>query len=199
MVVEDAWVPEHRTLSLSELARGRTPGSRLHPGPLYRLPLPPVLALTAALPALGTARAALTLFGERLRQRVLYLTTTRQSEKPAAQMRLARAEVDLQAADLLLRDLATRVLRETERRAPPPREVRARLRMSAARAVELCRTTVASLGEAAGSRAHFEDNPLQRMRRDLDTLASHVIFDMDGTAETVGRVLLGLEPDTPLV
>jgi hypothetical protein len=37
------------------------------------------------------------------------------------------------------------------------------------------------------------------MRRDLDTLASHVIFEMDGTAETVGRVLLGLDPDTPLI
>jgi len=199
LIVEDAWVPAHRTLSLRDLAAGRTPGSRLYPAPLYRLPLPPMLALTAALPALGTARAALELFRERLRERVLYLTTTKQRDKPAAQIRLARAEVDVHAADLLLRDLAIRIVEETERHTPPPQLERARLRMSAARSVELCRHVVANLMEAAGSRAHFEDNPLQRMRRDLDTLASHVIFEMDGTAETVGRVLLGLDTDTPLV
>ena len=100
-------------------------------------------------------------------------------------------EAKKRRADLLLRDLAIRIVEATERHTPPPQLERARLRMSAARSVELCRHVVANLMEAAGSRAHFEDNPLQRMRRDLDTLASHVIFEIVKGAQAVGSPFYG--------
>jgi alkylation response protein AidB-like acyl-CoA dehydrogenase len=62
---------------------------------------------------------------------------------------------------------------------------------AAAGAVDLC-------FEAAGTTALFSDHPLQRRHRDVHALGQHVVLAFPGF-ETVGRVLFGLEPDTPLV
>lgn len=198
VIVEDAFVPAHRSLSYIELGLAQTPGAR-ELSALYRLPMPPLLALTAALPAVGTGRAAVALFEQRLRERRMYMSATRQQEKPAAQMRLARAHVDVHAAWLLLRDLAARLTAHLEAGSPVTIEERAELRLAAARAVDLVRGAVRSLCEAAGASAHLETSPLQRMHRDIETLACHTIFDGDATAELAGRVMLGMDPGTPLV
>ena len=58
-------------------------------------------------------------------------------------------------------------------------------------AVDLC-------FEAAGTTALFVDHPLHRRQRDIHALNAHVVLAFPGL-ETVGRVLFGLEPDTPLV
>ncbi|MBW2316186.1 MAG: acyl-CoA dehydrogenase family protein [Deltaproteobacteria bacterium] len=199
VVVESARVPAHRAVRQKQLALGTTPGRAIHPGPLYALPLPPFLALVAALPAVGTARAAVAHFRERMRERVLYQSTTKQQEKPAAQMRLARADVDVRAASLLLRDQAARLEAGAASGEPFSLEERVALRMNSARAVELSRLAVRSICEAAGARAHFEASPLQRMLRDLETLSGHVIFDGDAAAELAGRVMLGMDPNSTLL
>ena len=199
VIVDDALVPEIRSLSLAELGTSGAPGAREHENPLYRLPMVPLLALTAALPAVGTARAAVRIFLERLRERRMYMTETLQQTKPAAQMRLARANVDVHAAWLLLRDLATQLEDHLEPKSPLSLTERAELRMQAARAVDLCRGAVRSICEAAGGSAHFTHHPLQRMHRDLETLACHTIFDGDSTAELAGRSMLGMDPGTTLL
>ena len=63
----------------------------------------------------------------------------------------------------------------------------------------MVKRTVDSLCEASGARSQFEDHPLQRFQRDINTLRGHVVFDLDGTMELVGRVMVGLPPNQPLV
>jgi len=58
-------------------------------------------------------------------------------------------------------------------------------------AVDLCY-------EAAGSTSLFLEHPLQRRHRDVHAVGQHVVLAFPGL-ETVGRVLFGLEPDTPLL
>ena len=76
---------------------------------------------------------------------------------------------------------------------------RARWRAQTAIAVDRCKRVVQSISEASGASAHFQSDPLQRSLRDLNTLACHVVFDLDGTLEMYGRTLLGLDPGSPLV
>lgn len=45
----------------------------------------------------------------------------------------------------------------------------------------------------SGAHAHFQDNPLQRAQREVNTLACHFVFDLDGKLESYGRLLLGQE------
>jgi 3-hydroxy-9,10-secoandrosta-1,3,5(10)-triene-9,17-dione monooxygenase len=49
--------------------------------------------------------------------------------------------------------------------------------------------------------AHFLDNPLQRIKRDVDVLAAgHVVFDYDTSRELAGALILGMEvPRTAMV
>ena len=43
---------------------------------------------------------------------------------------------------------------------------------------------------ASGASAHFLDNPLQRIQRDINTVIAHTVFDLDVSAETYGSLLL---------
>jgi hypothetical protein len=52
--------------------------------------------------------------------------------------------------------------------------------------------------EAAGATALYVASPLQRHFRDVHAAGQHVVLAFPGL-ETVGRVLLGLDPDTSLL
>jgi hypothetical protein len=41
-------------------------------------------------------------------------------------------------------------------------------------------------------------SPLQRALRDVNVMASHVVYDFDGATELLGRSLIGLSPNTPI-
>ncbi len=195
VVVDEAFVPAARTLSFFDLVEGGAARANGHDEPLFGLPLVPTLCITAAAPLLGGAEGALEAFRARLAERVLaYSLGERQAEKPAAQMRLALAEVDIRAALLLLADAVEHLHGTYLAGGSIPRAERSTIRMAATRAVHLGRRAVTSLGEAAGGSAHLLGEPLQRYWRDLNTGCGHAVFDEDRTAEMRGRIAVGLEP-----
>ena len=196
VVIDDVYVPAEQSVSMIDMGSGQAPGSRLHDGPLYRTPMLPVLTLAAAMPALGQAKTAVRWFREHLAQRVLLGTGTKQAEKPAAQIRLARVEVEVREAELLMRHAVEDVC---TRRNTATVEDRARWAAQLAVAVERCKRVIQTVGEASGAHSHFLNNPVQRALRDVNTLACHTVFDMDGRLESFGRVLLGLDPGRALL
>jgi hypothetical protein len=70
--------------------------------------------------------------------------------------------------------------------------------LQTAQIVEMCRDIVRNVMEASGAGAHLRPHPMQRIHRDIHTLSCHTIFDLDIGAENYGRVLLGLDPITPV-
>lgn len=199
IVIENVFVPSYRTIPFEAFKNGDTPGAADLDAPLYRIPMPPLLALTAALPALGAARAAVRTFERHMKSRYMAYENKHQDERPAAQIRLARATAYVTSAELLLRDVASRVDAAAARPEPLSMAERGAIRMNAATAVHFCKDAIATVADAAGSSAYFNDQPLQRMLRDVTVLATHVVFDWDGTSEMYGRVLLGRKPGTVLV
>lgn len=196
VVIENVLVPEERSVSIPDLVSGDGHGSRIHEGPLYRTPMIPILALAASMPAMGQARAAVRGFGERLSERIPLGSTGRQSEKPAAQIRLARAELEARQAELAMRDVVAEV---QARRNEASLADRGRWVAALALAVHQSRNVIQLVADASGAHAHFQSHPLQRALRDVNTLSCHVIFDLDARLETHGRLLLGLEAGTGLV
>jgi alkylation response protein AidB-like acyl-CoA dehydrogenase len=190
IVVDGAFVPAERTVSIAEMVEGRAEGARLHAGPLYRTPMIPILLLAASMPVVGQARAAVRWFGERL------LTHARMGpvpmklgEKPAAQMRLSRAAVEVRSAELLLRDVAAEVIALRDR---ATHAQRGRWSASVAHAVHQARRVIADVAEASGASAHFSTHALQRALRDANVATCHIIFDLDARHELYGRMLLGM-------
>jgi len=189
IVIENRIVPEERTASIAAMGAGRGLGAQLHSGPLYHTPMIPILALAASMPAVGQAREAVRRFREHMKGRVLYGTRSKQSDKPAAQIRLARAEIEAHQAELLLRDVVRDVM---ERRDRATEADRARWLGCTAYAVDQSKRVLQSIAEASGAHAHFQSHPLQRAVRDVNTMACHVVFDLDARLETQGRTALGL-------
>ena len=190
--VEDVFVPSDRCVNVTAMATGTAHGASLHPSPLYRTPMIPILALAASMPAVGQARAAIRRQKEQMKQRRLYGTPdVHQSEKTPSQIRLARADLQVRQAELLMRDVVQEVMALRQR---ARLEDRARWTGSLALAVDQSKQALQSLSEAAGASAHFLTHPLQRALRDVNMMATHVIFDLDQRLELHGRALLGLEP-----
>ncbi|MDG2048852.1 MAG: hypothetical protein P8M78_01695, partial [Myxococcota bacterium] len=137
-------------------------------------------------------RAAIRRQKEQMKQRRLYGTPdVHQSEKTPSQIRLARADLQVLQAELLMRDVVQEVMALRQRASL---EDRARWTGSLALAVDQSKQALQSLSEAAGASAHFLTHPLQRALRDVNMMATHVIFDLDQRLELHGRALLGLEP-----
>ena len=186
--IDDVFVPEHRTIEARALldASGEVGGDGL-----AGHPVPSVLALVAAAPALGAAEAAVDLFRQRLTERVLaYSMGDRQHEQPAAQVRLATAMSDLASArvrwEAAIHDVAA-----AGAAGNAGDDLRVATRLTAAATVRASRQVISTVCEGAGASVYFSTSPLQRLQRDVEVLKGHVMFDWDRTAELAGRFALG--------
>jgi 3-hydroxy-9,10-secoandrosta-1,3,5(10)-triene-9,17-dione monooxygenase len=196
--VKDVFVPGHRKQSIADMRDGTSPGAVFHDSPTFKMPMMPVLGLTAAAPAVGGARKAVALFRERLAERTVYGTTEKQSQRAVAQARLGHAQVAVETAETMLKATARRVMDWGESGEGCPDIERAHLRLTIAHIVRQARDVVREVVEASGAHAHFLESPLQRILRDLHTLSCHTVFDLDVGGELYGRMLLGLPANAPV-
>ncbi len=148
----------------------------------------PVLGLAAAMPALGQARTCVRLFREKLEERMAPGGSAARRVGPSSQIRLARAEVQVQQCYLLLRNLVQEVC---ELRDKATRVDRTRWATQLAYAVNECKGVISYVSEASGASAHFQTSPMQRAMRDINTIGAHVVFDLDARLELYGAALLG--------
>jgi 3-hydroxy-9,10-secoandrosta-1,3,5(10)-triene-9,17-dione monooxygenase len=151
----------------------------------------PALALTAAMPVLGTAERVTELFADRLGERVLAYSGVAQKDQPAAQIRLGDARVRLRALRALIAKTADDIEQIVVAGERVSRSVRADARLAAARTVHECRAIIADLMEASGASAHFLSSPMQRAKRDVDIASGHVVFDYDTSRELAGALAIG--------
>ena len=193
VVVENAFVPSHRTIRVRDLYAGRTPGAALHDNPSYRWPMVPALALLAAMPALGTAERVADLYATRLSERVLAYQMVKQKDKPAARIRLGDARIRLRALRALLDGTVATIEGTLAAGETVDVRTRAQARLAAARIVHESKAVIGSLLEASGASVHFLDHPMQRARRDVDVLSGHVVFDHDEIREITGSLEIGME------
>lgn len=200
VVISGVHVPEHRLVRASDIYAGTTPGARLHDSTAYRWPMVPALALAASMPALGAAERATEIYRDRLAGRVMYEGGGKQSDRPAALSRLAEARVRLRALRGLLAETVDLIEGIVGAGESVPLAVRAEARLAAAHLVRDSRSIIGELLEGSGGSVHFLDHPLQRLKRDVDVLSGHVMFDYDTARELAGTLAVGLRvPRTAMI
>lgn len=198
VAVSEVFVPEHRRQNLTSMRAGDSPGAALHKSATYRMPMLPVLGLTAAAPLVGCAGKAVARFKERLQTRTVYGTLEKQAERALAQSRLAHLTVRAATNERTLMQIARDVMAWGESGKVCPDMERAELRVRIGHLVREARNIVRDVLEESGASAHHLDSPLQKAMRDLETAAGHTVFDLDISSESYGRLLLGLPSNTPL-
>ncbi len=199
IVIDAAVVPEHRTLSLIDAFLGRSPGGQASSSPIYRVPFATMLLFALAGPALGLARGALEAYTERTRTRLLTYSLKKQAEQAPAQIALGDALYETDAVDLLWERDLSEIAERTRTRAEFDIERRARYKRDVGLGVRACQNVVHRLFTLSGAHGLFDSSPIQRAFRDVHAMTTHAALDPTESARVMGRVALGLEPDSALL
>lgn len=200
VIASKAFAPEHRTISVRDALNGVYRSSNAQDHALYRGAFVPVLALALTGSALGVARAALDEFRKTAPNRVLaYSFNETQSDSASAHTLLAEASAKIDTARLILHHCADDIEAAAENFAQMDVPARARVRFNCARAVRMCLEATDSLFLASGGSSLDEKNILQRASRDLHAINVHGLLWLPINQELYGRILFGLEPNSPLL
>lgn len=194
LVLNDVFVPAHRTVLLKDLLEGTTPGALIHPDyPLLRAPrgflvpfsLPPVM--------FSLARRALAMVPISLRSR-LSRGTRDLAESEVVQMQLSEAGAEIDLACLILHTRRAESMALLESGQQVTLENGMRNRRDVSFAAELVSKGVARLAELAGTRIVHDSDPLQPILRDVQTIATHAVVLRPLNYVPYGRAMLGLPP-----
>lgn len=198
MICRDLHIPEYRTLR-SETCRGeKTPGSAVNPNPIYRMPLFSLFGKGIVAPAIGIARGALEATIEGLRERRMQ-SASKVADEPTAQLRIGEAAAEIDAAWTLLGRDCSEVHERAGLGEVPSLEERHRWRRNDSYAGNICVRAVDRLMALQGASGNSEKSPMQRFRRDIQTVASHIALAWDAQGANYGRVALDLPSRDPKI
>ena len=187
--VNEAFVPEHRMLDGEQHDEGTGPGTAINTAAVFRMPRHDIAGTGFAAIALGVAEG---LFNE-----YVTYTKTRQSrgaamaEQMGTQINTGGAAVELMAAARIILGAAREAMEVLERGGRLTTEQRTRTRLSSSYGAQLALGAAQRLFNAAGGRALFLENDLQRYMRDLYGVAAHRGLAWDSSAANYGALLLG--------
>ena len=199
LVLEDVFVPEHRSMMTGTLFDGRSPHVSIHPSYFFRMPVLPTLNYFIGGPLIGLARQALRQHVERTRSRRDIYTGRAKAGSAGGQIRVAEASAEITTAELLIDKVGADFAALVEAERLPTLEERAALKWNSTYVAELCRRAAHRIFEATGAHGVYDTAPIQATLRDMNTAARHAVCDFDTNAEMFGRVALGLDPGTPIV
>jgi 3-hydroxy-9,10-secoandrosta-1,3,5(10)-triene-9,17-dione monooxygenase len=166
----------------------------------WQAPFMPLAAVVGAAPGLGMARAVQELFLERLPNRkITYTNYEKQNEAPLTHLQVAEAAVKADEAEFHLHRAADRLDAKTRTGEQWSLEERAAARMDAGVVCRLAKEAVDVLNTASGGSSIYSRVPIQRIERDIQSLNLNGIMHPNTNAETYGRVLCGLEPNTTFI
>jgi alkylation response protein AidB-like acyl-CoA dehydrogenase len=191
VVVKDAFVPAHRALDPNRAGDGDWTGWEVHRRLSYRVPLRCLTGWDLVAPIVGVAQGAVDEFAARLRGTS---GPGRTADSVAAQLRLAEASAEVDAARTLHRHDIREMLDKAARGDEFTDGDRARYRRDKAFVAKLSVQAVNRLFEASGARAVLESEPMQRFHRDAHGASHHAALSWDVAAEQFGRHALGLGP-----
>jgi indole-3-acetate monooxygenase len=166
------------------------------PEPRYRLPAFSRVIPGLGVMALGIARTAIDALVELAAGKQLQRSSQTLRENRGAQSRLAEAEALVGAARLYLFDAVERLWRTVCATGDAPMLLRAQVRLAVSHAVASAVRAVDLMYATAGASALYTSSPLERAFRDVHAMTQHIGVD-PRIMEATGRVLFGLEPDTP--
>jgi indole-3-acetate monooxygenase len=168
------------------------------PEPRYRIP-----AFCRVIPglgamALGIARTAIETLKEIAGAKTPARTTQMLRDTPDAQVRVSQAEALVRSARLFLFDSLDQLWTKLLATGEVTMEARALARLAASHAVSSAAQAVDLMYVAGGASSLYTSCLLERAFRDVHAMTQHIGVH-PRVMQSTGRVLFGLESDTPLL
>ena len=193
VALTDAYIPEHRTVSMQELKEGGGPGLKANKAPLYRLPLIALNPFAILAPLLGIAAGALELTLRGAQERKLVTTGASAASQQIVQLKIAESAADIDAARVLIHADCLECMQAVEHGGDVPVALRLQLRRNQAYCAKLLVAAVDRLFTVAGGRGIYLDNHMQRAFRDAHAAGAHLGLSWDLCGTMWGQHALGLE------
>jgi alkylation response protein AidB-like acyl-CoA dehydrogenase len=188
--VEDLFVPEERTFSAAE-RRARVTG------PINRLHGFDLAGCGFCCVGLGVARAAIDAFVELAQVKIPRNSSDLLRERVLVQAQVGEAEALLRSGRALLFDVVEEMWETVLASRPITERQRADLRLAMTHAAQSAARATHLVCVAAGTTSIFASSPLERYSRDAEVVTRHNQLQAVNY-EAVGRIVLGLESNSPL-
>jgi alkylation response protein AidB-like acyl-CoA dehydrogenase len=190
LVLHDVFVPEHRTVMVSDLFAGTPPGALVHPDyPVLRAPRGFLVSYSLPPVAIALGRRALDIACGSLARRVSR-GVTKVAESEVAQMVIGEAAAAIDVATLLLhtgRESSTAAV-SSGRKVTEAEALRARRDMVFAQ--HQVGWALDRLCELDGARWVYDSDELGAIRRDVMTILTHHAASRQAAMAPYGRMLL---------
>ncbi len=193
ILVDDAFVPEHRTHRLVDGYTRKSPGNAIHTAPLYKLPFGQIFVRSVSTSAIGAAQGALESYVNTAAKRVAAGDGAKVAEDPTAQVVAAEAAALIDEAKLILHRNFDELMTLARAGQEMPIERRVRFRYDSSRAVAKCVAAVDGLFTASGGRAIFLNSPILRFFMDVHAARAHYANNPDKPGRNYGGVQLSLK------
>ncbi len=193
IVVDDVFVPSHRSLSFADVFKLVCPGQELNPAPLFRLPYGSVFSYGITTPIIGMATGAYEAHVTYTRERVrVAYVGQKVAQDPFAQVRIAEAAAEIDGAWLALERNMTELMACARAGEQIPVDLRLRVRRDQVRGTGQSIRAVDRLFENSGGRALKSGTPIQRFWRDAHAGRVHAINDPERALSMYGGAVCGL-------
>ena len=197
IVVEEHFVPEAFTLSMSDTGRCYGPGQEQNTSDLYKLPFHSLFTTTITTPIIGMATGAYAEHVDMQQKRVrAAYAGEKASSDPFAAVRIARAASDIDAAWALLMNNIREEQALVAKGQQIPLELRLKVRRDQVLGTDRAIKAIDILFEASGGRALAEGSYLQRALRDSRAGRVHAANDQERALKMYGELVFGhkIEP-----
>jgi alkylation response protein AidB-like acyl-CoA dehydrogenase len=188
--ITDVFVPEHRTFHVFDPTGHR-------PEPIVRMPSVAGFATQVASVGLGIARGALDDLVELAGSKLPTMSMSTLASKAATQIEIAQLEAQLRSARSFLYDIVNEIWDVVVAGQEFTPKQNALARLSAVEAARVAAAVAHRVSTIAGGNSMYLSSSLQRHARDADAVTHHFVVSPP-TLEDVGRVLLGMDPMSPI-
>jgi 3-hydroxy-9,10-secoandrosta-1,3,5(10)-triene-9,17-dione monooxygenase len=191
VLVENAFIPEHRTHKAVDGFLCTNPGQEVNKAPLFAMPWAQIFVRTISNASLGGARGALQVYLDQMSKRVSTNTGKAAKSDAIALAQVAKVRADLDGMVTILHSTFDEMMGMLRAGQPIPHELRIRNRFQSANVARTCADLIDSLMPILGGKAIFLDNPMVRYWLDLNAARSHVANDPTVIGASLAGTMLG--------
>jgi len=185
IVVENAFVPEHRTHRTNDHSDAGCPGRATNPGWLYRIPFTQVFQRAVSTACIGATNGAIASF--RLRAASFVgKHGSKTAEDVNAQLAVSEAMMATDQLELVLMRNYQRIVNCARTGERMPVEERLMQRAQSSQVPKICADAVNEIMRACAAGGVFKTNPIERIFRDLHVARGHIANNTDAYARAHG-------------
>nr|WP_298380332.1 acyl-CoA dehydrogenase family protein [uncultured Halomonas sp.] len=198
IVVEDAFVPTHRTQRTNNHSDEGCPGRKVNNGWLYRVPFTQMFQRAVSSACIGALDGAIAGFRDYASGH-MGKHGSKTADDPNAQIAVTQALMASDQLKLVLMRNYQRVANCARNGQQMDVEERLLQRAQSAQVPQVCCENVDRLLRACAASGLYRGNPIERIFRDIHQARGHIANNTDAYARAHGAVMLGLPNADPFV